>query len=80
MKVGSSYAVRRTSSGNSSAQTIPSMTLHSQGKDFRNRRNHCKDQLKHSTLFAMAKAYRPAVVYILLGGNDLDSHTSAEET
>ena len=23
-----------------------------------------KDQLKHSTLFAMAKAYRPAVIYI----------------
>ena len=39
-----------------------------------------KDQLKHSTLFAMAKAYRPAVVYILLGRNDLDSRTSAEET
>ena len=39
-----------------------------------------KDQLQHSSLFAMAKAYRPAVVYILLGGNDLDSNTSAEET
>ena len=39
-----------------------------------------KDQLKHSTLFEIPKAYRPAVVYILLGRNDLDSRTSAEET